>query len=366
MKIGIDARFFGARQKGLGRYVQKLVENLEIVDSDNQYVIFLRRDNWREYQPKNSNFKKVLANYKWYGFREQLFFPFEIYKKKVDLMHFPHFNVPFFYFSPFVVTIHDLVLKKFPTRSASRLGPAGYFLKNLAYRLIIYSAVKRAKKIIAVSHYTKKDILKYFNVDSQKIEVIYEGVPEKPINNNKEGIKIKKPYLLYVGNAYPHKNLEKLIRAFKKIVDEGIDLRLVLAGELDYFYKGVKKIADALPDERIIFTDFLKDEEIAYLYKNASLYIFPSLCEGFGLPPLEAMTYGLPVVLSKASCLPEVCGQAALYFDPENVDSMVREIKRALNDNNLRRELASRGYKRVKKYSWQKMGEETVGVYRKK
>jgi len=177
MRIGIDARFYGPKQKGLGRYVQKLVNNLEKIDDSNQYIIFLRRENWNEYQPTNSNFKKVLANYSWYGLKEQIFLPFKIKKQKIDLMHFPHFNVPLFYKKPFVLTIHDLILKRFPTRRASTLGPIKYWLKNIAYEAVIKSALQRAEKIIAVSEYTKQDILKYFDVDSDKIKVIYEGSP---------------------------------------------------------------------------------------------------------------------------------------------------------------------------------------------
>lgn len=176
MKIGIDARFYGPKQKGLGRYVQKLVDNLEKTDSDNQYFIFLRRANWSDYQPTNPNFQKVLADYRWYGLGEQILMPWKIRRAGLDLIHFPHFNVPIFCRRPFLVTIHDLVLKNFPTRRASTLGPFLYALKNLAYRLVIWSAVKRAKKIITVSNYTKQDILKYYQVKPEKIKVIYEGI----------------------------------------------------------------------------------------------------------------------------------------------------------------------------------------------
>jgi len=230
MRIGIDARFYGPKQKGLGRYVQKLVEGLEKAVNDKyEFIIFLRKENWLEYQPKNPNFRKVLTDCQWYGLKEQILMPLKIRQEKVDLMHFPHFNVPIFCLKPFVITIHDLILKKFPTRRASALGPVLYWIKNLAYQLVIHSAVKRAKKIIAVSNYTKKDILKYFKVKSEKIEVVYEGSPS---NNSRSDLfdaqgqtfKITKPYLLYVGNAYPHKNLERLILAFAKLANQEYQL----------------------------------------------------------------------------------------------------------------------------------------------
>jgi glycosyltransferase involved in cell wall biosynthesis len=385
IKIGIDARFYGPKQKGLGRYVQKLVENLEkVVDNSNgqyEFVVFLRKENWSEYQPANPNFKKVLADYHWYTFKEQVLMPLKIWQQKIDLMHFPHFNLPISYFGPFVVTIHDLVLRRFPTRRASTLGPFLYRLKNLAYRVVIYLAIKRAKKIITVSDYTKKDILRYFKVKPDKIEVVYEGAPDAQITNHKSQIpnksqitnsklqkfNISKPYLLYVGNAYPHKNLERLILVFKKLVeDEQMDLQLALVGEIDYFYNRLKEFIlnskFQIPNS-IILTDFVSDEDLEILYQNASLYVFPSLCEGFGLPPLEAMVFGLPVVSSRAACLPEVLGRAAVYFDPENIEEMAEKIKQVLENKKLQQKLISLGQERIKKYSWLKAAQETLGVY---
>ncbi len=374
MKIGIDARFYGPKQKGLGRYIQKLVENLEKVDLTNQYIIFLRRENWSEYQPSNPNFKKVLADYRWYGLPEQILMPIKIWQAKVDLMHFSHFNVPIFCLEPFVVTIHDLVLRKFPTRRASTLNPFLYWLKNLAYRLVVYLAIKRAKKIITVSNYTKKDILKYFKVKSEKIEVVYEGAPVRKYTDqgnspsdtvlSTRAVFLGKPYILYVGNAYPHKNLERLILSFKKLIeDKRMDYQLVLVGELDYFYQRLKKMSFAVPSGRIIFTDFVSDPDLNILYQNASLYVFPSLGEGFGLPPLEAMAFGLPVVCSKATCLPEILGRAALYFDPENTEEMAEKIKQVLKDKKLQEKLIDQGFKRIQKYQWSKMTQKTLKIY---
>jgi len=140
IRIGIDARFYGPKQKGLGRYVQKLIENLEKKDLNNEYIIFIRKENWNKYHPTNPNFKKVLADYQWYTLSEQIFMPFKIRQSKVDLMHFPHFNVPILYRMPFIITIHDLILKRFPTRRASTMGPIKYWLKSLAYRLVIFSS----------------------------------------------------------------------------------------------------------------------------------------------------------------------------------------------------------------------------------
>jgi len=375
MTIGIDARFFGPRGKGLGRYTQKLIEALQELDRENDYVIFLRRENFDEYLPQNPRFKKVLADYSWYGFAEQFFLPFKIYAQKVDLMHFPHFNVPIFYFKKYIVTIHDLILRHFATRRASRLGTLLYWIKNLGYRVVIWLALKRAKKIITVSEYVENDIIKSFKVKAQKISVTYEGAPEK--NLLFAGLKYKlkefgigKPYLLYVGNAYPHKNLERLVKAFEILVaDSKNDLQLVLVGEEDYFYQRLEEegrtsiLRRIEVFDQIIFTDFVTDEELELLYQNATLYVFPSLCEGFGLPPLEAMSHGLPVVCSNATCLPEILGEAAIYFNPQDPNDMAEKINQVLSNNNLRKDLIAKGFEQIKKYSWRKMGEKTLILY---
>lgn len=381
MRIGIDARFLGSKQKGLGRYVQELVENLEKVvnlkgNGDLEFVIFLRKDNWKNYHPKDYRFRKVLADYKWYSLKEQIFLPFVINKEKLDLMHFPHFNVPVFYFRPFIITVHDLILKRFPTRKASTLNLLSYYFKNLAYSLVISIALKRAKKIISVSYFTKKDILKYFKINPKKIIVIYEGVVGQPIKNNsqknknflKEKYGIKKDYLLYVGNAYPHKNLENLIDAFSKLVlIHKMDIQLVLVGQLDYFYKRLIVFSEGCPSlvaGSIIFTDYVDDSLLKVLYKNASLYVFPSLCEGFGLPPLEAMKYGTPVASSNATCLPEVLGKAAVYFNPNKSNDITLKVKTILKDKKIKDKLRSLGLNKSEEYSWKKTAKKTLKIYK--
>lgn len=371
-RIGIDARLFGLQQKGLGRYVQKLIEHLEKEDQDNHYVVFLRKDNWSEYVPQNPNFEKALADYKWYGFQEQIFFPFKIWRKKINLMHFPHFNVPLLNFCPFIVTIHDLILRQFSTQRASTLGFLKYQFKNLAYRAIISQAVQKANWVIAVSRYTKNDILKSFPIKEDKVKVIYEGSPEVNFKSSKKKkikqVNFKKPYLLYVGNAYPHKNLEKLITAFCEVAStqEGKNLNLVLVGKLDYFYQRLKRrILYLSPKikQRIIFTGFVPDEDLFLLYRHATLYVFPSLYEGFGLPPLEAMACDCPVLSSRSTCLPEVLGEAAIYFNPEKAIDLSQKIKQALANQGLRQDLIIKGRNQIKLYCWQKMARRTKALY---
>ncbi len=178
-------------------------------------------------------------------------------------------------------------------------------------------------------------------------------------------IKSKKPYLLYVGNAFPHKNLEHLIKAFKTILSLEPSLELVLVGEIDDFYKSFQTLCKEMGIEKnVIFAGRVSDRELKQLYQNALIYVFPSLCEGFGLPGLEAMKNGLPVVSSDSSCLPEIYGDAALYFNPQNTEEMVKAILEPLNNKELRDKLIKKGYKRIKKFSWQKCAQETLEIYK--
>ena len=369
MRIGIDARFFGSIGKGLGRYTQKLIENLEKIDDQNRYFIFLRKENWDEYQPKNKNFTKVIADIPWYGFWEQIRFPGLLKKFKFDLIHFPHFNVPIFYKGKFVVTIHDLILFHFPTKRASALSPLVYSLKKLAHRFVIKNAIKKSQKIIAVSRHTKKDIEKQFSVPGGKITVTYEAIdlaqktPVKPGEKIFEKYGIIKPYLLYVGNAYPHKNLERLVLVFREIAKRHPHLHLVLVGKEDYFYKRLKKFTSENFVKNVIFADFVPDIYLGIVYREALLYVFPSLYEGFGLPPLEAMAKDIPVASSSASCLPEVLGEAAAYFDPNGMAEMAQIIEKVATDNELRAKLIAAGREQIKKYSWEKMAKETLKIY---
>lgn len=376
MKIGIDARFFGTSGKGLGRYTQKLVEELEKIDHNNQYYIFLNKHNFEEYNPKNPNFHKVLANIPWYSWQEQIIFPNILNTYKLDLVHFLHFNVPILYRKPYFVTIHDLILLEYPTRKASRLNTIVYWMKNIAYRLVIMNAVYTAKKVITISEYTKKSIMKHFHIQGSKIPMIYEGVDlEKfnPLNAQEFNFKrfhIKpKKYILYVGNVYPHKNIDVLIDVFcnlkqKNEIDK--DLQLVLVGKKDYFFENIiKQVQDLHLEKSVIFTGYVPDEELISLYEHSLFYVFPSLYEGFGLPPLEAIALGVPIVISNATCLPEIFGDHIEYFDPKSKDNMQEVLYNFILDNN-KRELQKKYHQDIlNKYSWVYMAENTKKLYNK-
>jgi glycosyltransferase involved in cell wall biosynthesis len=372
MRIGIDARFYGSLGKGLGRYTQKLIEYLEKIDEINQYFIFMRKENWEEYQPKRNNFTKIMANIPWYSLKEQIFFPKILKGHQLDLVHFPHFNVPYFYNGKFVVTIHDLILFRFPTKKATTLSPFLYFFKRLGYRAVINRAAKRARAIIAVSNYTKKDILENFEIDPQKIFVTHEAADIKnhlPDMTHDEILKkygIMKPYILYVGNAYPHKNLERLVTAFQDVVKKHPGLHFVMVGKSDYFYQRLNKLVTDNKITNIIFAGEVDEKHLNVIYQESKLYVFPSLYEGFGLPPLEAMRMDIPVVSSNSSCLPEILGEAAYYFDPRGVSEISESIEKVLTDIHLRQELIEHGQEQIRKYSWIDLAKKTLDIYQEK
>lgn len=386
-RIGIDARLYGPLGKGLGRYVQEVVDTIIKIDHDSQYVIFLSPGNFDEFSIASDDIgriKKVLVNARWYSFKEQIILPFLIWREHLDLMHFPHFNIPVLNFTPFIVTIHDLILTKFPTVRATTLHPFIYRFKSWAYRFVIKSALQNSRQIISVSNFTKQDIIEQFGVAPEKIVVIYEGVAN--LAKGRDSLFVAKldeeqtlsrhrlggDFLLYIGNAYPHKNLESLLVVFKNIHQSYPGLKLVLVGKIDYFYSRVKCLAEELglfsqenKDSAVIFPGYVPDIDLEILYKNARAYVFPSLYEGFGLPPLEAMAKSCPVVCSNVSSLPEILGDSAFYFNPSDQSDMEEKIKKILKDDSLRSNLIELGLVQAKKYSWWECASQTLSVYNK-
>jgi glycosyltransferase involved in cell wall biosynthesis len=371
MRIGIDARLYGTVGKGLGRYISELIDELEKLDQENEYVIFLRECNFGDYEPRNPRFSKALAEYQWYGWREQLLYPFFLRRFRLDLLHCPHFNVPLLYGRPFVVTVHDLILLEHPSTRATTLGPLKYFVKFLGYRLLMGIALRAASAVLTVSEFSKRDLERHFPfLKHKKVTVTYEAAARRLATveagqsdrADDRAKSLPTPYALYVGNAYPHKNLGMLVEAFAAFrAGDRQDYRLVMVGGDDYFYRQVKAAADG---EHVTFFGRASDDELRTLYARASMYVFPSLYEGFGLPPLEAMQHAVPVISSNSSCLPEVLGDAAHYFDPRDPGDLIRAMRDVSRDETLRRRLIARGLERVKRYSWTDCAKKTLAVYR--
>lgn len=370
MKIGLDARLYGPEQGGLGRYIVELIKHLEKLDPPAEFNIFLRRDNYEQYQPQNKKFKKILADVPWYGLGEQLRLPQIFGRAKLDLLHVPHWNVPIAYRCRFVVTIHDLILLHYPTRHASALGPLSYWLKNFAFRRALNYAARHSQHILTPSNFTKQDIVKTLGVPEQKIIVTpLAPFTQTQILNQKSEIlnkyKISKPYALYVGVAFPHKNLEGLLRAWKIFTDQHVaNYQLVLAGKKNYFYNRLESSIFNLQSSKIIFTDFVPDADLPALYQNASAYIHPSFYEGSALPALEAMRYGVPVVASNSSCLPELLGGAALYVNPRDPDDLARGLAQIISNPALVATLQTQAALVLQLYNWEDVAKRTWEVYK--
>jgi len=370
MRIGIDARFYGSHGKGLGRYTERLIHHLEqLAPAEDEFVIFLRQENWEHYQPAGQRFTKQLADFPWYSVAEQRHLPKLVRAANLDVMHYPHFNVPMFTPTPFIVTVHDLILTHFPTRRATTLGPVKYWLKQLAYRVVLSRAVARASRILTVSEFTKQDIQQYFGYDPQKIIVTYEAVdpfPSSGVTDEEVRLRRQLPqkFLLYVGNAYPHKNLEQLVALVRQLPPAYQDVHVVIVCRPDYFLRRLQvQVRQAGLERRIHFPGFVSDADLGALYRLAHAYIFPSLYEGFGLPPLEAMAQGTPVLSSDAACMVEVLGEAALYFNPRDVRGMLAALQHLDSSPALRHALVAAGQERVQRYSWSSLAHTTLQTY---
>jgi glycosyltransferase involved in cell wall biosynthesis len=373
MRIGIDARFYGPEHTGLGRYVTNLVNNLLKQDKKNSYVLFVSKEHSTDFKP-GPNLKIVTVNVPIYSFSEQIFLPIVYLKEKLDLLHVPHFNAPIFYPKKFIITLHDLIKHTSRGKDTTTRSPAIYWLKRLGYTIEFWFLSRRAKAIIAPTNFVKDDVVKNLKINGEKVFVTYEASDGKikkqtltPKDKNKILTKynLSQPFVVYTGNVYPHKNIDLLIDGIlahnKK---KEVDLNLAIACARSVFYKRIEdKIAKLKAQKYIKLLGFVDDSELGKLYSLALCLVHPSKMEGFGLTGIEAMAAGLPVISSNASCLPEVYGNAALYFDPNSVEDLANMLEKIISSEQLRQELIVKGLAQCKKYSWVKMTKETISVY---
>lgn len=368
MKIAIDARLIN--ESGVGRYIRNLLENLALIDKDNNYFILLKKRDLESFN-FGKNFKNIEADFKWYSVAEQIKLPKLLYSLKLDLVHFPHFNVPVFFKGKFIVTIHDLIHQHFTMNRATTLDPLMYRIKQFGYKKVFNFAVSKSEKILVPSEFIKGQLEKEWKVKPSKIVVTPEGVDPKLLNNKDRHnpkvklkivgkIGIKKPYIFYVGNAHPHKNVESLIKAFRIIKEKHPGLALVMAGADHYFWKRVKL---EYTDPEIIYTGFVTDQVLAALFANAELFVMPSFEEGFGIPILESFANNCPVVCSGIGSLKEVGSDACIYFNPASLEDIIEKIDATLGNEKLRKSLIEKGSKRMNLFSWRKLAEQTLGVY---
>lgn len=365
MKIGIDARLWN--ETGVGRYIRNLVSHLADIDQHNEYILFLQEKEYHSVVTPGNNFRKRLADIPWHSLAEQTVFLKILYQEKLDLMHFPYFSFPMFYLRPFVITIHDLILFHYPTGKASQLPVPVYKTKLFAYKRLMHYAARHAKKIIAVSEATKKEIIDHLHVQPEKIIVTYEGVSLKMQNgvDTMQNKRVKNdPYFLYVGNAYPHKNLDMLLKAFAEFSKETLHVSLVLVGKEDYFYQVLqRRLLQLAIETSVIVLSNVSDEELSFLYRNAIALVMPSFMEGFGLPTLEAMQNNCLVAASAIPSLQEICQDVAVYFDPKNKEAMIAVLKKIYFEPALFANNKLLGLQHAQVFSWEKMAEETLRVY---
>ncbi|MFZ5845493.1 MAG: glycosyltransferase family 4 protein [Patescibacteria group bacterium] len=367
MKIGIDARLI--EETGVGRYIRNLIEELDVFDQKNRYVVFLRQKSWTSLQLPNKRWEKRLAEVPWHTFKEQLVMPWLLLKEQLDLVHIPYHNPPIFYPGKTVVTIHDLTILHFDTGRATTLPGPLYRLKRLGYYLVLAVGLRRAKRVIAVSKATKQEVIDHFGLNPDKIAVTYEGTRlqgkrQKAKGKSEERL-IKNPYFLYVGNAYPHKNLEMLLKAFQlSTYNLQLITKLVLVGNDDFFYQRLKNEVKQMGlEDKVIFWGPASDSQLVNLYSQAIALVFPSLMEGFGLPGVEAMARGVPVVCSDIPVFREVYGDAPVYFDPHDFQDIAHKLNLILNDVGERQRAITTGTKIARRYSWENLAKLTLKVY---
>lgn len=369
MKIAIDGRLIN--ESGIGRYIRNLLANLRKIDHSNEYFILLRKKDVSRFN-FGENFKNIEADFGWYSATEQIKLPKILNDLNLDLVHFPHFNVPVFFKGKFIVTIHDLIHQHFAMKRATTLDPLTYQIKQFGYRKVFDAAIHKSQKIIVPSNFVKKQLEDEWELVGEKINVTHEGVDEKIYEIKKkqsqslqlkilEKIGVQKPFLFYIGNAHPHKNVEGLIKAFRILRGKNQGLNLVLAGGDHYFWKKVKS---EYKDPDIIYPGYVTDESLVALYCNAEMFVMPSFEEGFGIPVLEAFACESPVVCSDIGALKEVGGEACIYFNPNDVNDIADKIGEVISNKKLKQEMVKKGNQIVKEFSWKKLAEDTLNLYK--
>lgn len=358
MKIIIDARISGT---STGRYVDKLIEYLYKINPSLELIILTKT-------PRIDFMKKIAPNYevkecniKEFSVSEQTSFNKLLRSLKADLVHFPMVQQPFLYRKPAVTSMLDLTTTRFKNPSKNSLV---FTTKQMVYKYLNRVVAKRSNQIITISNYVKNELVKIYSLPPEKITTTYcaaDHIPDnpEPINELKG-----QEFIMYVGRPQPHKNISRLIDAFELLKTKHPKLKLVMAGKKDVlFLQHEERVVKLGLKNAVFFTDFVSEGQLRWLYENCQAYVFPSLSEGFGLPGLEAMIHGAPVVSSNATCLPEIYGQAAHYFSPHSTKEMAEKIDEVISNKTLRSRLIKQGRHQVKRYSWTQMAKQTLEVY---
>jgi len=364
VRIAIDARKL--RDYGIGTYVRNLLRHLSRIDQRTEYVLLCRAADCTGIEELGENFRAVPESAPAYSIREQLRIPMDLRREGIDLFHAPHYVLPPLTPCRSIVTIHDCIHLRFPQYLPNRLA--------YAYaRSSLWIATHRSNRVLTVSEASKRDILRYFRVPESKINVIPNAIDERfgevpsadEVLRVRERYQLNDPFVLYAGNIKPHKNLERLIEAFHTLRRGGLDtVKLLIIGDEISKYAALRRAVHKYKlHKHVRFFGFVPDKTLAVLYRLAGVFVFPSLYEGFGLPPLEAMASGTPVITSNVSSLPEVVGDAALLIDPYQADAIALAMRRVLTDAALREDLRRRGLQRVKEFSWERSVRRVHAIY---
>jgi len=364
VRIAIDARKL--HDYGIGTYVRNLVRALARQDTDDSYVLLCPRKDREFVESLGPRFTALEERAGNYTVREMISVPIDLWRARVDLFHAPHYVVSPLTMCPFVVTIHDCIHLRFPEYLPNR---AAYYYA----RTVMSSSARRARRVLTVSRASKQDILHFLKIPAEKIEVIYNALDERlaaapsaeDVARVEQRFQLTEPFVLYAGNIKPHKNLGRLIEAFSLLRQRGAgETKLLIIGDEVSKYQNLRRLVHRYQLHQYVrFLGFVPDETLAVLYRLASVFVFPSLYEGFGLPPLEAMAAGTPVITSNVSSLPEVVGDAALLINPLDPSAIAGAMARVLEDRALRADLIRRGFERVKSFSWQEAAARTHAAY---
>jgi glycosyltransferase involved in cell wall biosynthesis len=357
VRIAIDARKL--RDYGIGTYVRNLLRQLGRQPPAHDYIVFCRDQDCDTIEALGPRFRPVVESAAAYSLSEQIALPMDLRREAVDLFHAPHYVLPPLTGCRSVVTIHDCIHLRFPQYLPSRIG--------YAYaRAQMWTATHKAARVMTVSEASKRDILRYFRVPESRIDVIYNAIDDRfwhepepeEIGLVRERYRLTGPFVLYAGNIKPHKNLERLIEAFhilRQTSAELKDVQLLIIGDEISKYATLRRAVHRYKlHKHVRFFGFVPDRTLAALYRLADVFVFPSLYEGFGLPPLEAMASGTPVITSNISSLPEVVGDAALMIDPYEPAAIADAMRRVLTDAALRADLRTRGLARAREFSWER------------
>ena len=368
MKVAIDSFEANFEERvGTGNYVYNLVKALAKIDSKNNYRLYLKKPVSKEFYFEQKNFHfRPLGSLTYRTFWSQMRLPVELFSHKPEILHIPAgHKIPPFQPCKTIVTIYDTAFLTFKN----------YFHPSVRWRSVKFTrhAIRHADRIIAISESTKKDITDFYEVNPDRIVVIYLGVEEiyRPLNDmdriNKirQKYNVKSDYILFVGVLQPRKNISRLIKAFNSLLRrKEKDYQLVIVGKKGWLYKEIfQTVKELRLEDKVIFTGYVPREEIPILMNGAKLFVFPSLYEGFGIPLLEAMACGTPVIASKVSSIPEIVGDAGCLFDPYNEKEITEVMFDVLSKEGLRKEMSKNGLERAKLFSWEKAARETLSVY---